>query len=227
MEKNVESVIAFYDSIARDYDTLMTDQDAEIRLRIQSMFGSYLTSGNVLDFGGGTGLDLPGLLSRNYNVFFLEPALNMRHIAKARCSMNNHVVFVEDATDFHDWSKQQLPFAEKMNGVMINFGVLNCIRDLDVLFDKIALITARGSYIFAVVLQADIIHVLRRYSVFSALRLLFLPTLTILNRHNGVYHDTYVHTKKSIVRSAARHFDFRCYHPLESSDFAIVVLQAR
>lgn len=227
MEKNLESVIAFYDSVACEYDTLMTDQDADTRVRIQSLFGSCVASGNVLDFGGGTGLDLPNFLSRNYNIFFLEPALNMRRIAKARYATDKRIEFIESATDFHDWSEERLPFTEKMHGVMINFGVLNCIRDIDVLFDKIALVTDRRGYILAVVLQASVGHILKKYSPLSALRLLFSSHLKILNRYKGVYHNTYIHRERSIVRAAAQHFDLVYYQPLESSDFAAILFQAR
>jgi hypothetical protein len=44
MEKNVESVIAFYDSIAPEYDTLMTDQDAEIRQQNRTCITSISSS---------------------------------------------------------------------------------------------------------------------------------------------------------------------------------------
>ena len=55
---NIESVNSFYDAVAKDYDSHMTDNDKKARERVGQLFRQYVSKGNVLDFGGGTGLDL-------------------------------------------------------------------------------------------------------------------------------------------------------------------------
>ena len=73
---------SYYDIIAKDYNSHMTISDNNIRNYTIKSFKDNIPNGNILDFGGGTGLDLPFLVPDKYKVQFLEPSLNMRAIAK-------------------------------------------------------------------------------------------------------------------------------------------------
>src|SRR5690349_3489834 len=74
------SSTAFYNHIAEDYNAQMNQDPHNERIRTETAgyLKSILRQGVVLDFGGGTGLDLPWLLQHNYKVIFCEPAPNMR-----------------------------------------------------------------------------------------------------------------------------------------------------
>src|ERR1700683_1541662 len=80
---------AFYDLIAKEYNGHMTQLDDEIRKDVLQAFQDRISCGNILDFGGGTGLDLPLLLHNQYKVYFLEPSPNMRSLARNSVSENS------------------------------------------------------------------------------------------------------------------------------------------
>ncbi|HXB43424.1 MAG TPA: methyltransferase domain-containing protein, partial [Puia sp.] len=132
----------------------MTKLDDEVRKYVGKIFNENISSGNILDFGGGTGLDLPWLLGDKYKVYFLEPSSKMRSIAEKSVFENTRTpFFIQENTDFNDWTENNLPLDEKMNGVLANFAVLNCIPDIDRLFEKLSLICSDQCYIQATVLD--------------------------------------------------------------------------
>jgi ubiquinone/menaquinone biosynthesis C-methylase UbiE len=227
MEKSVESISSFYDAIAPDYDNLMNDSDRRVREVVKKLFTQYVPGGNVLDFGGGTGLDIPWLTERDYSIFFLEPSDVMRTLAKKRSNPNQRLHVIEENIDFKTWTESHLPFGEKMDGAIMNFAVLNCIKDINVLFAKIAMVSDHGSYLVATILDSRLQGVFRRYSAVSAFRFLLSQRLSILNKYRGVYHETYIHSLRSIRKSVAPYFEIKSYIPVESSDFAVLILQRK
>src|ERR1700730_15731430 len=123
------SAIAFYNIIAGHYNGQLTDSDKHIRTVISTKFKKLVKGINILDFGGGTGLDFYWL-AKNYTVFFLEPSINMRNNAQNNSDANDNIIFLENNNDFNKWNDNNLPFTEKMDGVLMNFAVLNCIKEI-------------------------------------------------------------------------------------------------
>ena len=75
--------ISYYNEIADFYDHIMEKKDSNkiVRGKVAEKFCDIVKEGNVLDFGGGTGLDLDWLTSKGYSVFFCEPSSGMREKA--------------------------------------------------------------------------------------------------------------------------------------------------
>ena len=46
-------------------------------------------------------------------------------------------------TDFRNWNAG-FPFDQKVNAVLANFAVINCIPDIELLFEKLALAWSRA-----------------------------------------------------------------------------------
>jgi hypothetical protein len=216
---------AYYDKIAKDYNGHMTKLDEQIRDQVSALFNHNIPRGNIMDFGGGTGLDLPWLLCDNYKVHFLEPAANMRRIAKNSIfDDTGNLVFAEEHTDFHDWSANHLPFDEKMNGILANFAVFNCIPDIDCLFEKLALICLDRCYIQATVLDTHPIKMLNGYSMNTAVKSLLNKKIKSQNSYDGITQETYLHTIQQYKSAAEKYFDIISYRSIYSSAFASLIL---
>lgn len=223
MSRRIETVASFYDAIAGQYDAFLTDHDAKARKVIAQVFMETVPRGIVLDFGGGTGLDLPWLQEHYSTVLFLEPSSRMREEARKKITSLEHLHFVDQGTDFTEWSGQNVPFPEKVDGVLANFAVLNCIDDMSTFFEKIALVTSKQCHVVAAVLDPGVRHILKRNSVLSALRILVTDTLTIHHQRDGVLHKTFVHTLRKLKNAASPFFDMLSSTAVPSSDFVLVI----
>ena len=229
--KAIVPAVSFYDVIAEEYNNHMSEGDLEIRQIVSQVFAQYVSSGSVLDFGGGTGLDLPWLLANeNYQVFFLEPAVNMR--SKAKQSLLNspngwNSIFVEKLTNIDDWTSESLPFDEKLDGILANFAVLNCIKDINVLFEKLALLCSPGAHIVATVLDTRPNVIFKHYPIKVALSNLFKKKTIIYPNHDQVNHETYLHSLKYLKSASSRYFNYISYIPLKSSHFALLILSRK
>lgn len=229
MVKSVEivPVLSFYNTIAEKYDSFMQGEtDKRIREFVRNRFIETVSAGNILDFGGGTGLDLPWLLDHNeYNVFFLEPSSKMRDVAQNYVSVNaptNNPTFLTQHLNIADWTHQQLPVAEKMDGVLANFAVLNCIKNIAEFFEKIALVCNQGAHVTTTILDSRIPTIIRKYPLRAKVSAILGMVTKIYNQYNGISHATYLHPLKQLKAAAAAHFDFvSCTH-IEASDFALV-----
>jgi len=76
--------------------------------------------------------------------------------------------------------------------VLANFAVLNCIEDIGCFFERIALVCKRNCPLVVIVINPGFVPMTRNYSTFAAFRLLYNNKLTILNNHEGIYHETYL-----------------------------------
>jgi ubiquinone/menaquinone biosynthesis C-methylase UbiE len=223
----MRSVNDFYDSIATAYNGHMTDSDKKVRESVHQLFSTHVTKGDVLDFGGGTGLDLPWFLSNKYRVSFVEPSANMRAVARANNESKGEVQFVESNTDFTKWNESQLPFSGKVNGILANFAVLNCIENIDGLFQKFALVASKDCYVVTTIIDSRFNSMMKNYSILTALRILSQSKLKIYNRHDEKLHPTYIHSMSSIKNASKEYFDLVSITPLESSTFVVLVFKKR
>src|SRR5689334_15667174 len=127
--------IPFYDVIADDYDSYVEEipSAAETRKEIAEIVLKNIRKGNLLDFGGGTGLDLDWLTAHEFQIFFCEPSQKMREKAMLRNSEKLHsekITFLQgQQSDFRNWPAHP-PFEKKMDAILANFAVLNNIFEL-------------------------------------------------------------------------------------------------
>lgn len=230
MNKHLETNLSFYDSIASDYNSLLTETDAKFRKIVEKIFTENILKGPVLDFGGGTGLDLPWLINSYCQIFFIEPSSRMRMIAKKAMEGldgSDRVIVVEKGTNFESWSKETLPFTEEIKGILLNFAVLNCISNIHLFFERMALVTTPGSHIVVTIIDSRFSNIIKCYSAFAAVKMLVQGKLKVLNRHKEVYHETYVHSVKSIKTAASRHFLFKNSQQMEAGGFVVLIFVKR
>lgn len=183
-----------------------------------------------MDFGGGTGLDLPWLTKNFQKIYFLEPSLRMRGIARDASLANkvkNKVIFLEDNIDFNSWNENNLPIQEKMNGIAANFAVLNCIESPEILFEKLALVCTTNGHVLATVLDSNPLNIWKNHSGIVAIKSLMRKRLTVYNNHQGVGHPTYFFQRKYLKAASSKFFKFVDYKPIPDSPFAIMVLSKK
>ena len=222
------SSTSFYNSVAKDYNSHQTKSDSYVRNYVMKKFLNNIPNGNILDFGGGTGLDLPWLLSPKCNVHFLEPSSNMRTLAKIAISENSQQpVFIKANIDFKNWTPDTLPFDAKMNGILANFAVLNCIKDIDCLFEKMALVCDRDCKVLATVLDTRAIRMLNTYSLKVAVKRFFKRPLETDTKYNCVTQQTYLHTLSNYKSASRKHFNFISYTSIRASPFALLILSKK
>ena len=224
----MDSSIAYYDNVASTYNSHMTASDEAVRHLVQKIFLERINGGFILDFGGGTGLDFSWLLRPEYSLFFLEPSIQMRALAKKACAGSSILpVFLEEKIDFHQWSVEQLPFQAKMQGVLANFAVLNCIPDIRCLFDQLAFVCSKQCFFLATVLNTNPKKLFKTHSFFVALKSLFNQKLISTNEFKGVYQQTFLHTIAAYRLASSKHFKFLSWEPIPFSDFAILTLEKK
>ena len=224
---NVQSITEFYDSIAAEYNGHMTRADKKVRESVHNLLASHLSKGNILDFGGGTGLDIPWFLEDKYLITFVEPSERMRSIAHVNHVSKEEVTFVEINTDFNKWKEGNMPFDHKVNGILANFAVLNCIGDIQTLFEKFNLVSSADCRIVATVIDPGFRNMVRHYSFFAALRMLLQSRLTIFNTYKDQVHPTYIHSLASIKKASSKHFILESITPLELSSFAVLIFRKK
>jgi SAM-dependent methyltransferase len=222
--------ISYYNAIANEYnDMLDKNPDRILREKIANKFCSIVKGAAVLDFGGGTGLDLEWLADNNHTIFFCEPSIGMRE--RAICNHTNllheKVIFLEDsAADFRQWHLQ-LPFAEKVDAVLSNFAVLNCIPDIGLLFKNLAIVVKPGGNVIALVLTRNLKKILKRN--FGSILKYFIhhEPVTINIRYKKNQQTVYIYSIKEIIKASKKHFNFCSSEVLPLSGFTLIHLKRK
>lgn len=219
---------SFYNSVAADYNGHQTNSDRRVRNRVMQMFITRIHHGAILDFGGGTGLDLSWLLREKYKVYFLEPSSNMRSLAKIAVTDSlQQPVFIKKNIDFHNWSSDSLPFEEKMNGILANFAVLNCLKDIGCLFEKLALVCDENCFVIATVLDTRPVKMIRNHSLKVAIKSLLNVLLITMTNYQGTSQNTYLHTIHDYKYACKKYFNFISCSSIPSSPFALLILSKK
>ncbi len=203
----------YYDKIADCYETML-DNEADntvIRNAVEKKFKSVVTHGRVLDFGGGTGLDLKWLAESGYQVIFCEPSEKMREKAMEKKPTNPLVTFLKNKeTDFTKW-ETRAPFVEKMDAILSNFAVVNCIVDIEVLFKSLSLVINSGSNMIALVLQRNYkknYYWRMREEIKYALS---RQPLMINVLHGDCKQVVYLYSLRQIKKASEKWFDIRSH----------------
>lgn len=221
--------ISYYDEIADQYNTLLTQEDSNklVRQQVKKQLLQALPAGTVLDFGGGTGLDLGWLSANHYNIIFCEPSAGMREKAishNKELLHNNSIQFLNDSqTDFTAWQEQR-PFPQSVDAILANFGVLNAIPDISLLFHNLSLVVSSGGHFLAVVLDRPLKKMWQWHRRNTVTTLLFRTPFVMYVWHKGFRQTVYVHTAKAIQQAASPHFKLRDCQLITGTSFILLHL---
>jgi SAM-dependent methyltransferase len=227
-DKSFRQNISYYDRVAEEYDSMLGREvsNAEARTRVSKAFMELVPSGSVLDFGGGTGLDLGWMCAQGYRVFFCEPSAGMRKKAEEynhRSIPGGQVKFLSgDETDFMKWAQQRPPFAGNIDGILANFAVLNNIEDLQKLFACLSLLLRPKGWLLACLLEAPKGLMGGRRNWISWI--FGRPRSYRINYH-GNQQVIYVHPLKETRRACLPYFEFAGKESLHPAPFFLIRLQ--
>lgn len=228
--KNNTNNIFYYDAIAPEYNNMMeNDADKIVRAKVANRFCSIVKEGSVLDFGGGTGLDIQWLTDKNFTVFFCEPSAGMRQRAISGYSNlpQDKIIFLdESATDYMQWHLC-LPFPVQVDAILSNFAVLNCIPDIELLFQSLALVIKPGGNMIALVLTKK-----RKNNLSGNFRNMLTSFIhhrpaTLDISYKKYMQTVYIYSIKEIIKASAKHFDFCSSEVLPDFGFTLIHLKRK
>jgi len=221
--------ILYYDEIANSYDDILSQENKNIavRQRVKEKFSILLNSGWVLDFGGGTGLDLEWMTKKKYNIFFCEPSVAMREKAigyNNRTLQNDNVIFLDsDKTNFSTWH-QKLPFSQQVDAILSNFGVINCIPDIELLFRNLALVTKPGGHFIALFLDRSFRKMLKWHRRNAIRSFIFGTPFIMYVWHRENRQTVFVHSVKEIKKASSPFFYYINHEPWTEFGFTLIHL---
>lgn len=230
MISRIVSATEYYDHIAPYYNDHQTVKDRIVREAVSSVFRQYVSHGNVLDFGGGTGLDLPWLAREGYHVYFLEPSVHMRNVAKQTrlpSAGNMPIVFVEEMTDIFQWTPTTLPFYEKMSGILLNFAVLNSINQLIIFFRNMSMICKKDTFLVMTLINSQPKNILKNYGASQWIRQFIKGKSVIETHYNDIIHQTFLYSVHIIKKFSGGYFKLVSCRYIVNSDFMILILVAK
>lgn len=221
-EQNVD----FYNEISEEYDRIMEEgSNRQIRNIVAVRFRESVEGGWVLDFGGGTGQDMDWLAAGRYKIIFCEPSSGMRQKAMRRKEEARYcedILFLDDVqADFTGWTKV-LPFPQKVDAVLSNFAVFNCIPDLPLLFTSLSCVTKHGAQLIALILDEE-----REAMAYRRLRKLmrrafFGQRADLLIRYKSWGQFVFFHTDRAIRKAASGTFDLLQAEKVTASPFQLI-----
>ncbi len=220
-----EQNILYYDGIAGEYNSMLDkDSDRLTREKVATRFLNIIHNGTILDFGGGTGLDLNWLSQNNNRIFFCEPSREMRKLAISYSEdlfCKNIIFLNDDASDFRQWNNE-VPFSEKADAVLANFAVLNCIPGIKLLFKILSLIMKPGGNMVALILTK------KNNNIRDFLASIFYKRPVFTNIHYKDYQQTiYLYSIKQIVEASREYFDLCNTEVFKDSDFTLMHLKRK
>jgi SAM-dependent methyltransferase len=221
--------ISYYNEIAASYDAILSEDATNeiIRAKVAARVNSLFKGGSILDFGGGTGQDLRWLLQKHYRVVFCEPSAAMRKIAVERLKSEHaggDITFLDDnESDFRKWDPI-FPFKRKVNAILANFAVVNCIPDIELLFEKLALVIEPGGVMVALLLDAGLIKRLRANLKDTIKSFFFLNPVSFFVDYKGKRQIVYLHSTRSIKRAITNNFELRHSERFHGFGFCLIHL---
>ena len=229
MEPGSENIV-YYNAIANEYnDMLDKSPDRITREKVANTFCSIVKEAAVLDFGGGTGLDLVWLAGNNHTIYFCEPSIGMREtaICNHKNLLHDKVIFLDDsAADFRQWHLQ-LPFTVKVDAVLSNFAVFNCIPDIDLLFQNLAMVVKPGGIVIALVLTRNLKKILNGNFRNILKSFVHNGPATIKVQYKKHHQTVYVYSIKEIIKASKKHFNFCSSQVWPASGFTLIHLQRK
>jgi SAM-dependent methyltransferase len=146
-----------FDRMAGTYDETFTDTQVGRALReiVWSRLDQlFRPSQRILELGCGTGEDAVRLAGRGVRVVATDPSSQMIRVARGKASARNcqeliefRCVAMQDIQSFAD--------GEVFDGVLSNFGAVNCVEDLQSLVRDVAARLSPGAPLMWVVMGRD------------------------------------------------------------------------
>lgn len=224
--------ILYYDAIATEYDGQLNSDERNIYIRdlVSKKFVKVVNGPLVLDFGGGTGRDFGWLLSHKYQIAFCEPSQEMRRIARDRMILeypDASIVFFDDVqADFRNWV-DLFPFDQKMDAVLANFAVINCIRDIDGLFEKLGMALKQAGQVIALVLDDHFMTRLRANPGSTIRSMISGKPEEWIIHHNKYRQEVYLHSIRSIRKACKFEFELISDERLYGYGFRLIHLMRK
>lgn len=222
----------YYNSIAKEYDALVgaekTNTDARNFIRKKST-PFFIKDAHVLDFGGGTGLDIQWLSTLAAHLFFYEPALEMKKFAQERAHKNGllNVTFLPEAF-FTNWRPAVHELKEKQLEVIFsNFAVLNSIHNIEPLFARFAYLLKPDGVMLLTVLNnfPRKKHFGQRVTkILGYLKFLWAFGSFVIQ---GDKHSPVIHTHRKIKAAASPHFNFVSSVAVPGSTFTLYIFKRK
>jgi len=136
-----------FDSMAADYDRSFTASSIGQRMRAavwRRLDAAFRPGDRVLELNCGTGEDAVHLAGRGVRVFATDSSLEMLAMTRAKLARAGLTGLVEVARmPIEDLAKQTLPAS--FDGVLSNFGGLNCVTDLPGVASGLAAVMRPGA----------------------------------------------------------------------------------
>ncbi len=221
--------ISFYNEMAGNYNHMLEQvvDNGIVRQKVAQRFLDEVKSGRVLDFGGRTGLDLGWLSRGNYSILFCEPASDMRRQARHHNNDELHyddIVFLDDTrADFSKWNTEP-PFINRVDGILANFAVFNCIGDIHLLFKSLASVTKPGGHLIAIILNKSKPKNFKLNFLGTIRSLLSGSPLRYNVRFNQRQHTVYIHTTSALKKASAKYFKWHNPEIIDGSNFLLLHL---
>lgn len=219
--------ISYYNTIAGEYDALLKKdkKNALIRRIVADRFCARVKKGWILDMGGGTGEDMEWLLRNEYKIIFCEPSKHMRKIAvkKKQFGVTGKDIIFLTQTDFRKWDAA-FSFEHRPKGILMNFAVLNCIPDIQLLFHTITGLVDSGTIVFALVLNSNFMAILQKSLVKGISNLIFGTLASFDIRYQERHQSVYYHTKHHITKATAPYFVIKEWEVIAGSGFVLMQL---
>jgi len=205
--------IVFYNSIAQTYDAILEHEQSNkiIRQKVAENFCRVVKPGWIMDFGGGTGLDLTWLSENGYKILFCEPSSGMRQQAinyNNAILHNPHIIFLDSSkTDFKTWNDNP-PTSEKLNGILSNFAVINNISEIELLFKNLAMLLNASGDLVALMLDKDFQKNRLKKLVNMMRSFVFQKPIKLYVSHKTNRQIVYAHSLNQIKKASKPYFNF-------------------
>lgn len=228
-DKLISQNISYYNEIAGQYDKILNEDAANevVRKKVSERFCQLIPAGLVLDFGGGTGMDLPWLSAKGYDIIFCEPSSAMKEkaIHRIQSTMNEKKISILDNSrcDHTHWITTS-PFPQKVDAILANFAVLNCIPDIYTLFKSWAFVMKPGAHLLALVLQSNFKKNFY-LNKFASIRSLFSNKPVQMNiTFSGNSQTITLYNSRQLSQASVAWFGPINYQLFSENDFALIHL---
>lgn len=224
-----EQNISFYDAIAGNYDSNLDREISNqiVRKKVEEKFHEIVKKGSILDFGGGTGKDLEWLIKKGYRIFFCEPSERMIEIAvkqNKNILQSNNILFLDRGkSDFTQWHKEP-PFHQKVDAILSNFAVINCIPDIDLLFRNLALVTKPGGHLIALILHKKYRKTTISWLYQEVMSFLYRKPNKFQIRYREHQQTVWIYSIRNIKSSSSSYFYFKSKENLSMYGFSMIHL---
>jgi len=177
---------------------------------------------------GGIGLDLQWLTTSNFYVLFCEPSERMREIARAnveQLQLRQQVSLVDGKkTDFHIWSQINPP-CDEVDAVLANDTILNNIADINLLFEKLALIMNDGAHFIATVLNYSFFSLFKFERSIAFKSLFNTEPLEVNVKSSTIHQPLFIYSDNHLRKAYSNYFKLIMDKPIPNSGVRLIHLQ--